>query len=234
MIDEPKTYDLESIPDDAVTNSGRQVDFTPLDPVQFYQVEVVKAELRDNPYYNERETDPAKKGSKYQIAFEFAILNDGEFYGRRLWKNTSLAFMPTTKRGEPSILYKIINSALDMKLDWDGCASFAPDTKTLMKNIAEQVLGSQLIVSIENVENPDSKKISSKISSYNPAKKKLTGFSQEKSSELGKKYKDELPNLNKTLDDVTDKDLEDFDKFLTEELGKVDEEEKKSSKKKGK
>lgn len=232
MIDEQNTYDLESIPDDAVVNSGGQKEFTPLDPLKYYQVEVVKAELRDNPYYNPKETDPAKKGSKYQIGFEFAILNDEDFYGRRLWKNTSLAFMPNTRRGEPSILYKIINSALDMKLDWDGCASFAPDTKTLMENIEKDVIGSQLIVGIENYENTKGK-VRSKIISYNPIKKALPGFNQEKSSEKAEEIKEsknvDVPNLNETLDDF---DQEDFEKFLEDNLD--DKKKKTTKKKKGK
>lgn len=188
-MNEPKTYNLDDIPTDTTPNTGSNIEYEPLDPMRFYQVEVLKAEFRDNPFYKPDAKKPEDKGSKYNVNFEFAVVEDGEYYGRRLWKKTSPSLMPTTRKGEPTVLYKIVSSAMNAQMDWDACSAFAPDNKTLMVNIEEVVVGKQIIVGIENITDPDTKKVATKVKSYNPVKKALPKFDAEKSKAIGEAKK---------------------------------------------
>ena len=186
---ETKIYNADNIPDDAEVFTGQSIEFAPIDPSETYTVEIIKADLQDNFYYKHQETDKSKQGSKYVIGFEFAILDDGDFYGRRLWSSPSLALKPITKKGSPTILYKIVNSALKLNMSWEDCSAFAPDTKGLFKHLQEDVVGKQIKIAIENVTNPDSKKTRSKITSYSPVKKELPKFDAEKAKAIGEANK---------------------------------------------
>lgn len=168
-----KSYTLDDLPQDAVVNTGQSKEYDPIDPSEMYQVEITKVELRDNPYYRPEAEKPEERGSKYQISFEFTILNEGEFAGRKLWRKTSLSLMPMTRKGEPSILYKVVASALGKDMDWDECDAFAGDIKELMQNLSETVVGKQVKVAIENVMNPETKKVKSNIKAFYPVKEKL-------------------------------------------------------------
>lgn len=170
---ETKTYTLDDLPQDAQVNTGQAKEYAPIDPSEMYQVEISKVTLQDNPYYRPEAEKPEDRGSKYQLSCEFTILNDGEFAGRKLWRKTSLSLMPMTRRGEPSILYKIVSAALAREMNWDECVAFADDIKTLMENINETVIGKQVKVAIENVTNPETKKVRSNIKAFYPVKGEL-------------------------------------------------------------
>lgn len=168
-----KSYTLDDLPQDAVVNTGQAKEYAPIDPSEMYQVEISKVELRDNPYYRPDAENPEERGSKYQISFEFTILNEGEFTGRKLWRKTSLSLMPMTRKGEPSILYKIVTSALNRSMDWDECSAYATDIKYLMHNLNDMVVGKQVKVAIENVTNPETKKVKSNIKAFYPVKEAM-------------------------------------------------------------
>lgn len=168
-----KSYTLDDLPQDAVVNTGQAKEYAPIDPFEMYQVEITKVELRDNPYYRPDAEKPEERGSKYQISFEFTILNEGEFAGRKLWRKTSLSLMPMTRKGEPSILYKIVAAALNRSMDWDECSAYATDIKYLMNNLNDMVVGKQVKVAIENVTNPETKKVKSNIKAFYPVKEAM-------------------------------------------------------------
>jgi len=176
---DPKIYSYDNLPEDAVVATGK-ANYAPINEAQIYQVELNKVELRDNTYPGA--TD------KYQLVFEFAIVDEGEFYGRRLWKNAALSLKPTGKKG-PTFLYKIVTKILRTELSWDDCASYAPDgnIKALMANLIE-LCGKQLRVSIENTKKDDGS-IKSSIKTFYEAEKDLPAFDQEKSTAMGEKYK---------------------------------------------
>lgn len=167
---ETKTYTLDDLPQDAQVNTGQAKEYDPIDPGEMYQVEISKVVLQDNPYYKPEAEKPEERGSKYQLSCEFTIMNEGEFTGRKLWRKTSLSLMPITRRGEPSILYKIISAALAREMSWDECVAFASDIKTLIENMNELVTGKQVKVAIENVKNPETKKVRSQIKAFYPVK----------------------------------------------------------------
>ena len=185
MIDK-QTFNADNLPEDFNVSSTQVKEFAPIDPTETYTVEVIKAEVRSNPYYRPDEKDPTKQGSKYQFSFEFAILDDGEYYGRRIWDTTGTAFKPDSKKGATK-LYRIVMAAMQTSMDWDACASFNPDTVTFVKNLQEQVVGKQLKVGIENTVSKTNGKTYSKIRVYNPIKKALPKFDQQKATELSNK-----------------------------------------------
>ena len=71
---------------------------------------------------------------------------------------------------EPSILYKIVAAALAREMDWNECDAFAGDAKELMQNLTDTVVGKQVKVAIENVTNPETKKVRSNIKAFYPVK----------------------------------------------------------------
>lgn len=190
MKDE-KVFTADNLPSDAEVFTGQSLPYDPIDDSETYTVQVLKADLKTNPFYKPDDPDPKKRGSKYNISFEFAILDDGEFYGRRLWANTSLALKPTTQKGVPTILYKVISKAIKKELSWDDCGAFAPDIAGLYKHLQEEVVGKQLKVAIENIVNPDTQKTRAKITSYSQVKTELPEFDTEKSKALGEVKKAE-------------------------------------------
>lgn len=186
---EDKVFDLNNIPEDAEVFTSQSKNFEPIDPSEMYQVEVLKVQLKENPFYKPDEKDPDKMQVKYNFSFEYVIIDEeSEFYGRRIWDTTSLAFKPETKRGATK-LYKIINMALKRKMTWDECAEYAPDTRTLYEHLLNDVIGKQLRVAIENKENPDTKKTRTKIASYSEAKKDLPAFDIKKADSIAKAKK---------------------------------------------
>ena len=185
-MEKRKIFNADNLPDDFNVSSTQVKEFTPIDPTETYTVEVIKAEVRSNPYYRPDEKDIAKQGQKYQFSFEFAILDDGEYYGRRLWDTTGTAFKPDSKKGATK-LYRIVMAAMQTSMNWDDCASFNPDTATFVKNLQTEVVGKQLKVGIENIVSKTNGKTYSKIRVYNPIKKALPKFDQEKSTALAQK-----------------------------------------------
>jgi hypothetical protein len=181
-INEPKIYNADNLPTDAEIWTGADKEFDPIDPTEMYTVEVTKAQLIDNKFYKPDEEDPTKKGSKYQFSFEYVIIDKGEFYGRRLWDYSGLAFKPNGKRGATK-LYKIIMAAIKKDINLEECQDFAPDLQTFVTNLEELVVGQQIKVGIENTTNPDTGKIRTKISTYNKTKKTLPKYNPETKAE---------------------------------------------------
>lgn len=176
---EEKGYGIGNWPDDVLIFTQPPIVYEPIDPSETYTVEVTKADLIDNRYYKPDEKDPIKRGNKYQISFEFRVLDEGRFYGRKLWDYANLVFKPNGKKGA-SKLYKIITNVMKVDFDWEGCASFAPNIDKFMQNITKEVLNKQVKVAIENITNPENQKVRSKITTYNRIKKELPKFDMVK------------------------------------------------------
>ena len=195
-----KVFGIDDIPEDATVSTGQTKEFAPLDE-DTYQVEIKEAVLKENPFWKEPTPEEREKGmggNKYQFSFTYVILDEGEFRGRRIWDNAGLALKPTTKRGKGGAtkLYKIVTRALQTDFDWDACASFAPDTRTLYKNILEQVVGKQIKLTTENTIKDDGK-VKSKPTAYLVAKKNLkpydpAEYEAQQSAALAKSAEDAL------------------------------------------
>lgn len=151
-----QVFDIDNLPDDVEVYTQKPEEFKPLDTGEIYQVYVDKVELKLNNFYKPEEEDPKKRGNKYQLNIEMTVLNDGEYLGRKIWDNTSLSLKPDGKKG-PSKLFKIVSRCLGTEMDWDECAAFAPDAKTLLRNLNEVCVGKQLRVSIENKQSSTGK-----------------------------------------------------------------------------
>lgn len=199
-----KVFDVNNLPADFNVSSTQTADFEPIDPGEIYTVEVRKAELRENKFFKPEETDRSKRGEKYQFNFELAILNDGDYYGRRLWVSTGTSFKPEGKKG-PTKLYKMVTSAMGVDMGWDEVNSFNPDPATFVSNLQKEVVGHQLKVAIENSVKTDGKTVS-KVTSFNKVKKgkELPKFDQAKATAVGEKLK-KAPK--KKSEDVDPKDI---------------------------
>lgn len=184
---EEKVYTTDAIPEDAELFNEKAKEFNPIDPTETYTVEILKAELKDNFFYKPEEKDPKKRGDKYQFSFEYAILDENEFYGRRIWDNAGLYFKPTGKRGATK-LFKIVTSALKVNFTWEQSSSFASTLKEFMERLQKEVVGKQLKIAIENVKQENGK-IRTKVTTYNPTKVDLAPFDQEKAKLLGDKIR---------------------------------------------
>jgi hypothetical protein len=209
-MNEDKVYDIDNIPEDAEVFTGKSRAFEPIDASEMYQVELQKIELKDNVFYKPDAKKVEEKGSKYQFSFEFAIINEGPFYGRRIWDTTSLAFKPTTKRG-PTKLYKIVMAAINQSYTWEQCQDFCPDTRTFYKNLKEQLFVKQLKISIENITNPETQKVRSKVVAYYPVKSELPSFDPEKVKAMMEDFPDKeevkKPEKKSVTKDVSPDDL---------------------------
>lgn len=86
-------------------------DFEPL-PVGAYHAELIDIEQRDGTDF---QGNPAK-----QLSFTFAVIQDGEFYGRRLWANASEKMVGGTK---PSNLFRILTGITGKSFSKEECAN---------------------------------------------------------------------------------------------------------------
>ena len=220
---EDLTYDLDTLPEDAEIFVGQTKEYDPVDPSETYTVQIVKAQLRDNPWHKPDAPDPKDRGSKYQFSFEFVILDEGEFYGRRLWDNTSPAFKPAGAR-QATKLYKIVSNALKREFDLQECFEYAPDMKTFVKNLEDEVVGTQLKVAIENSTNVNTGKIRTKVSTYNPVKTELEPYSADKARKLQMESDNESIKEDKEDKDDTD---EVFDSMFADEAPEKEEKKEK-------
>lgn len=187
-----KVYDLNALPKDAEVFTGKMPDFDPLDENETYQVEVFKLELRDNPYYK-----PEENGSKYRFTIELAVLNEGDFYGRRLWVDTAPSLKPLTKRGAggPTILHKLVQVCTGKELSWDECTEYGRDLKTLYENLNKDLLHHQIKVDVENVKDEATGKVKkSRVKTFKVAKAQLPPFDAEKSKAIGEAKRAALSN----------------------------------------
>lgn len=177
-MNEENVYDFNSLPTDFEVFST-QMEFEPL-PADTYQVEILKVEIKDNPFYKPDAKD-GKTGFKYQISTTLAVIDDGEFYGRRLWKNFTPVMKPTSKKG-PTLLYKFITAVLNTPMNWDDCASYTAQDK-FGKNVME-LKNKQLRVGVEIVEKDGGSKKNA-VNSFFAVKKELPPFDEEKSKKMG-------------------------------------------------
>lgn len=193
MPDDKLTFDLDNIPEDATVSTGSK-SFDPI-PDDTYQVLVKEAKLQQNIFYK---PTAEQTGDKYTFSFTLQILDEGEFQGRLIWVNAGPSLKPMTKRGTPTKLYKIVNKVLGTEMDWDECAAFAPDMRTLYENILTKVVGSQARVTTESVTNSDTGKTRTTVASFAISKKDLPV--PETSTVTGKSFSSS--ELSDAVDDI--------------------------------
>lgn len=206
-ITQPEMFDLDHLPEDFKAGTmGSGVTYKPIEPSEMYQVEIVKIGIKANKYYDMLPKEQQTPDRKYNVSVEFAILNDGEFYGRRLWQDCSPKVYPARDQYQATTLYKIINAVFDSFMDKVACESFSAELSENLKTL----VGKQVKVAIENIVNPETNKTRSKIKTFYPVKKQMPKFDAEKSKAMG-----EMLKAGIDIDAVE----EGFDKFME---GKVD------------
>lgn len=171
-----KTFDPENLPSDFNVSATQSKDYEPL-KAGMYQVEVFDIVVKENFFYRPNETDPSKRGNKYQISTTFVVLKDGENYGRRFWDNMAPVIHPTGKKGATKA-YKLITAILGAEMTWDECASFAPDPKKFYENL-KTLVGKQIMVTVEIATSEAGKK-RNKVVSYFTAETTMPKFDENK------------------------------------------------------
>jgi len=197
MNKQETVYTEENLPEDfeVFTGKSTKVEYTPIEE-NVYQFEIYKISLKNNRYY---ELDP-DKNSKYVFEFEFVIVDECKYYGRRLWDKVYPSLKPEGKQGPPR-LYKIVTKAMKKELDWEGCAKFAEGGATFMENLNKYVLGKQIKIAVVNNTGKD-EKVWSNIGTYMNADKKLPAFDPEKVTAITSKFENETKSEDVDPEDI--------------------------------
>lgn len=130
-------------------------------PVGLYQCELIDIVLKDGTSY---EGQPEK-----QLAFTWAVLKEGENYGRYIWQNANTKFVPGSK---PSNLYRIITLIEGKQFTEEECADSA---NWLNAEYMNKLIGVQrmLVVGQKPKQNGDMKNT---VDSMLPVEAKLPAF----------------------------------------------------------
>lgn len=105
-------------------------------PDDTYEVEISKIDLRvDQPIYMK----PDEVEDKFN--FEFVILDEGEFKGRKQWKEVRTVMSAGSDGYDPSWLYKIFCAVNNVKLTDD-------DAQTVSVNSINDMIGKRVRVVI--------------------------------------------------------------------------------------
>lgn len=122
------------LPNDYKLQSPGKGNFEPI-PQDMYQCVIRKIELKkDQPVYQSTEVEDV-------LEFEFEVVEDGQYKGRRLWKKVrpimSAGWSKAGKSGSPSWLYKLFCAVNNIQLSDDEAK--ATDANTINGMIGKQV-----------------------------------------------------------------------------------------------
>jgi len=191
---EDKVFTPETLPEDFTPSTGKSVSYDPL-PADIYQVEIANISIKENPFYKSGE--PAFR--KYQASVEMVVIDEGEFYGRRLWKNMSPSVKPPYKGKRGTFLYSFVCAAREAaSLTWDECDTFASSGKELYENL-KTLEKKQIRVSVELVAREDGTN-KNNISGFMVVKKQLPIFDETKI------VREDEPTIDDILENTTDFD----------------------------
>ncbi len=130
-------------------------------PVGVYQAELNDIELKDG-------TDFSGNPSQ-NLSFTFVVIEEGEYYGRKIWANASLKMVGGTK---PSNLYKILTKIAGKEFTKEECAT-SDEWMTFM--FLESFVGSQHLLAVSQKAKVAGG-FRNVIDSILPVKAKLPGY----------------------------------------------------------
>lgn len=120
------------LPENYKAKEAQKVEFDPL-PEDIYQVEIADAALVDAPVYKKPDE------TEELINFEFVVLDEGQFRGRRLWKKVRPVINEGGNGFKASFLYELMCKAMKIQLKKQEALDLAINV----------LLGKQLVVAVD-------------------------------------------------------------------------------------
>jgi hypothetical protein len=151
----------------------------PLIPADIYQTEITNIEYKtEQNRYKEREKDPVKKAKmpdeKQVMNVEFTIIEDGEWYGRKLWqKMTPMKPYPPQVKGKESWVYRLASAMEGHPIESSEADYFTA------QNINDYIHG-QVRVTVKHSAPDANGKVWNNVDSFLSAKKQLPAFDPAK------------------------------------------------------
>lgn len=133
-------------------------------PNGVYQCELADIDLKEGLDFN---GNPAEN-----LSFTFVVIEEGEFYGRKVWANCSKKFVGGTK---PSNLYKVVSGITNKQYSKEECAS---SNEWLTFVSLNSLLGKQNILAISQKDKQTGGK-KNVIDSILPAKTQLPAYEKK-------------------------------------------------------
>lgn len=162
--------DWDNLPEDFDVSS-KNATYAPL-PADTYQVEILEIGVKENFFYRP-DAPEGKKGHKYSISATLVIIEEGDHYGRRLWREFTPVMKPTGKKG-PTLLYKFVSAVLNTNMDFEQCEAYVSNLKNFGKLKGKQFRAG---VEVTKKQNGDEKNA---VNSFYPSKKDLPPFDPDK------------------------------------------------------
>jgi hypothetical protein len=136
----------------------------PLIPEDVYQVEITDLTAEESDYMGQK---------KEVFKFEFTIIEDGEHYGRKLWKRGSRVSPIPYKNGKNPLTWRVASAVAKHALtEEEGKAYIIDDMNAL--------IGKQLRVTVSVTEpKPDGKQYNN-VDSFLPAKGNAPAFDESR------------------------------------------------------
>jgi hypothetical protein len=143
----------------------------PLIPADVYQTEITNIEYKSEPNrWRKTEADPAEK---QVMTFEFTIIEEGEFYGRKLWQKMSpVKPYPPQQSGKSSWVYRLATAM-------EGHAITQVEADQYGSSNINGYIHRQVRVTVKHSE-PKNGKIYNNVESFLPIKTELPIFDEKK------------------------------------------------------
>jgi|10_taG_2_1085330.scaffolds.fasta_scaffold211785_1 hypothetical protein len=136
-------------------------------PKDVYQAELVDVSIKTQTKYQSTDEEDV-------FVFDFVLIEEGEFYGRHMWKYCS---QKLSKYNGGSNLYKVLVGLQGGKDLTDK--QFASPEVTCSDDNMNALIGTQVRLSVGQKEKQD-KTLKNVIDSYLPVKEELPAFDKEK------------------------------------------------------
>lgn len=154
--------------------------FEPL-PEDVYQFELIDIDTKEGKKYMSEEMET-------QLVFTFAIVEDGNWYGRRQWVYASQK-LSSYKDG--SKLYNLLKVVMGREITKEEEANPA---SLINPDFLNTLMGEQVRMTVVQYDKKDGSK-GNKVKGFLPVKEKLPAFDKEKSKEMAEKRKADSATL---------------------------------------
>jgi hypothetical protein len=151
------------IPADYKAQAAQKVEYEPLEE-GIYQVEIADVSLVDKPKFENRGE------SEQMLDFEFVILDDGQYRGRRLWKTIRPVINQGGNGFKASYLYELMCKAMKLQLTQEDALDVPINS----------LLGKQLVVAVDCKPGKNGKTYNN-IRSFTAVKELLDPFEKSES-----------------------------------------------------
>ena len=137
--------------------------FAPM-PVDVYQFEVMDIESKMGTKFQSEELEE-------KFSFTFVCVERGEFYGRRLWRETNTKFVGGQK---PSNLYGVLCGITGKTFSKEECE----DPSFINESLLNGLIGKQIRLSVGQKQSQSGKTVNT-ITSFLPVKEQLPAFDKD-------------------------------------------------------